>query len=269
MWFLGENLELDKEQFLIGVESILENEVKRSYPRYWDENTITLNILRAFETLLHNVNLVDISPQVLKIKWQAFKLGGNPHYTFGDVALLVNIRYQDKDAIEGVAFIEAKKKEPKHTIFKKMKMQQLRKISRHAPSATVLLYDYNDITDFAAMNLLPVSLQKINGLFWKPCTYAVSVPMKTVLVSKKNDTSLYKFSLPFSYQLLFRYFQSFDLDFRQRPIQIAKGFVASQFGAPKYLVVAALGFGEAEPTEEISFNRELFRTIIDKSDFRR
>lgn len=72
-----------------------------------------------------------------------------------------------------------------------------------------------------------------------------------------------------SYQLLFRYFQSFDLDFREKPIQIAKGYAESQFGPPKYLVVAALAFGDAEPSEDISFNKDLFRTIQNEGDFER
>jgi hypothetical protein len=123
---------MDKEQFLIDVESIIESQVKNSYPRHWDEDAITHSMLREFETLLANVTITDLSPDVLKINWQAFKFEGEPHYKFGDIALLVNIKYQDGDTIEGVAFIEAKKKTCLQVKFQSIKKSQLKRIFKNA-----------------------------------------------------------------------------------------------------------------------------------------
>jgi hypothetical protein len=65
--------------------------------------------------------------------------------------------------------------------------------------SSVLLYDYDSIVNFAEMNFITTPLNQLNGYLWKPITYAVTLPVGTVLATQKKDTSLYKFSLPFSY----------------------------------------------------------------------
>jgi len=255
-------LEVDAEHFVIGIESILNLRVKRSYPRYWSEDTITLNILRDFETLLHNFKITGPFEQGMKIEWQAFKFSGKPERTFGDVAILAHVTYNDGDSVEGVAFLEAKKRYRNQTKFEAVNKSQMKRIHNHARSAMALLYDYEDITSFANINLFPTSTRQFSGLVWKPTTCAVTVPIKTMLATEKSDTSIYKFSVPFSYQLLFRYFQAFDLEFRETPIKIAKGF-ASKLGCPKYLAVVSVGMEDAQPSKDISFNRDVFTTIKD------
>ncbi len=91
----------------------------------------------------------------------------------------------------------------------------------------------------------------------------MTVPIKTILAIEKSDTSIYKFSVPFSQQLLFRYFQAFDLEFREAPIRIVKGF-ASKLGCPKYLAVVSVGMEEVQPSRDISFNRDVFTAIKDQ-----
>jgi hypothetical protein len=255
-------LHIDAEHALIGVESILRNQVKRSYPRYWNEDTITLNILRAFETLLYNLEIEGPFEQEIKVNWQAFKFSGKAEHTFGDVAILVHVNYYDGDSIEGAAFLEAKKRYKNQTKFEAMKKKQLRHIYHNAQTSMALLFDYEDITSFAHTDLFQTSLKRYNGLFWKPGTSAVTVPIKTILATNKGDTSVYKFSVPFSYQLFFRYFQAFDLEFSEPPISIAKGF-ALKIGAPKYLAVVSVGMG-TEPAQEITYEREVFRTVKDE-----
>jgi len=235
------------------MERILQEQVKNSFPIYWDEDFITLNVLREIERKLNVVNIKGFRRR-MKIEWTAFKLSGKNENKFGDVALLTNISYQDGDRIEGVAFLEAKKRSKNQTKFEAIKTAQLKRIYKNAPSSMALLFDYEDVTQFADTGAFA---ETWSWLVWKPCTCSVVVPINTILSVHKKDTTLYKFSIPFSYQLFFRYFQGFDLEFRESSIKTAKGYAADK-GVPTYLVVVSVGFGTAEPFRDVNFNRNLF-----------
>ena len=251
-------LRIDIREFLLELEMILQEHVKNNYPIDWDEDFITRSILKGIRNRLGSVVVKDLKER-MRIEWLPYKLMGRPENKFGDIAILVNIRYQDGDQIEGVAFLEAKKRDINKTRFGAIRIGQLKRIIRNAPSSMVLLYDYDDITQFA--NFKPKS--SVRGLFeWlelKPCTSSVVVPTSIVAHKKKKDTTLYKFSLPFSYQIVFRYFQGFDLEFRETPIKIAKGY-ASEKGLPTYLVVVSITYGRAEP-QVVDFNRNRFGEV--------
>jgi hypothetical protein len=249
-------MSIDIQSFLGAVERILERQVKDSFPRYWDENSITLNILKEFETVLNTVRINGFKRR-MQIDWKAFKLARPAESKFGDVAFLVSINYQDGDRIEGAAFLEAKKRERDRTRFGAMRTGQFKRIRKHAPSSMALLYDYEDITQFANTQGFA---QGWNGLVLKPCTCSVVVPLNTILSVKKRNTALYKFSIPFSYQLFFRYFQGFDLEFGEQPRKIAKGY-ATKLGAPTYLVTVSVAYGKTEPLRDTSFNREIFKNM--------
>jgi len=244
---------LDAELFLLEVERILQEQVKNSFPTDWDEDFITMNTLREIRKKLNIVKIKGFK-RGMKIEWTCFKLGRPPEKKFGDVALLMNISYQDGDKIEGVAFLEAKKRTIGKIKFEAMKTAQLKRICRNAPSSMTLLFDYEDVTQFANTEAFS---ERWSWLVLKPCTCSVVVPINTILSVGKKDTTLYKFSLPFSYQLFFRYFQGFDLEFRESSIKIAKGYAIKK-GVPKYLMVISVAFGTAEPFRDIDFNRNLF-----------
>jgi hypothetical protein len=167
----------------------------------------------------------------LQVDWQLFKQSGTIEHFFGDIALVTTISYQDRDSLEGVAFLEAKKRYIGTTSFDAMKQNQLELIDQSVENAMVLLYDYEDISQYAS--LMP-SVDTGEWFPWKPCTHSVVVPLKTVVKINKDDTSLYKFSLPFSYQLFFRYFNGFDLDFTESSLSLAKGF-ADKKPLPRYV----------------------------------
>jgi len=127
-----------------------------------------------------------------------------------------------------------------------------------------LLYDYEDITRFANIES---SLSMEKWFAWKPCTHSVVVPLRLVLATGKRDTSVYKYSLPFSYQLFYRYFNGLDLDFTESALSTAKGF-AEKENIPRYVIVASVAFGEAE-TKEIGVNRDTFEPFNSKSGIRK
>lgn len=247
---------METGSFLTEVERILQEEVKNSFPVNWDEDFITRSILRELGKRLNNAEIKDFKRR-MTIEWTAFKQSGKPENKFGDVALLVNITYYDSDRIEGVAFLEAKKRSKNHTKFEAMEFAQLKRIHKNTPSSMALLFDYEDVTQFAHTEIFS---ERRSWLTWKPSTCTVVVPINNILSVRKKDITLYKFSLPFSYQLFFRYFQGFDLELRKSPIRIAKGY-ANEKGVPRYLVVISVAFGAEEPFRDIVFNRDLFSKI--------
>lgn len=251
---------MDMRFFLSELESILKKHVLGNYPVDWNEDFITRSILKGIRERLGSVVFSDIK-QKMTIKWLPYKLMGRPENKFGDIAIIVNIRYQDGDGVEGVAFLEAKKRDMKKTKFGAIKIGQLKRIIRNAPSSMVLLYDYDDITQFANFKPKPSAREWFEWLELKPCTSSVVVPVNIVTHKKKKDTTLYKFSLPFSYQLVFRYFQGFDLEFDKTPMKIAKGY-ASEKGLPAYLVVVSIAYGRAEP-QIADFNTNRFRELVE------
>ena len=244
-------------RFLLALEMILREKIGDHYPVNWDEDTITRNILNELWTNFKAISISGLKSR-MRIHWSAFKLTGKPETKFGDVALLVNITYQNGDRIEGVAFLEAKKRKINTIKFEAMKIRQLSKIFRKTPFSTVLLYDYEDVTEFANIYLKPFVFD--NWLKWKPCTRSVVVPTNIVLETQQKDTRLYKYSLPFSHQLFFRYLHGFDLDFRKKIINIAKGYNPSK-GIPIYLIVACVAFGKTEPSPGIDFRGDSFMPI--------
>jgi hypothetical protein len=79
--------------------------------------------------------------------------------------------------------------------------------------------------------------------------------------------SLYKFSLPFSYQLFFRYFNGFDLDFTDSALNIAKGFADAK-GMPNYVITATISFNRANDGLTSRVNNEKYVEFNEGSQFK-
>ncbi len=111
----------------------------------WDEDFITRNLLRDLRNELSGSRFIGRDKKS-SINWQIYKLKGTFDNNFGDVALIVNINYQDGTSINGAAFLEAKKRDWRKTTFGAMKLPQAKKILKSAPRSQYLLYDYEEIT---------------------------------------------------------------------------------------------------------------------------
>lgn len=243
-------------EFCSEVEKIIANQVKGNYPVDWDEDFITRSILREFRNSFSYVE-VDGLKNTITMAWSAYKLPRPPETKFGDVAILINIRYQDGDDIEGVGFLEAKKRDKDKITFSALKIPQLKRINKNAPHSMLLLYDYEDITKFAN-EIIPNKDFYWFYYAWTPYTYSVVVPSDIFLLTKQKNTTLYKYSLPFSYQLCFRYFSGLDLEFQEKAIEIAKGY-NEKMGA-NYLLVISIAHGRME-SPIVEFNRNRFTEL--------
>ena len=248
-------------EFCNEIERIINEQVVDNFPIDWDEDFITRSILKEFRNKFKKIVIRGYGNPI-HIKWLPYKFTGKPERVFGDIALIVKLQYMDGDTLEGVAFIEAKKRYKNKINFDTLKFPQLKKILKKASRSMVLLYDYEKITNFVTSHVSNIRLFPQEFLYsYTPYTHSVIIPTNIVTIINKKDTSLYKFSLPFSRQLCFRYLYGFDLEFQEEAIKIAKGYNIEKIGAPKYLLIISIAPIKIEYLEEPDFNREVYIPI--------
>lgn len=255
---------LNRKEFILECEGLVNSQIRGNYPVDWDEDFLTRGLLKALrQELGREFMLSSYFPSFVSrasyfsmhvhahvhVRWNVYKMKGKEENKFGDVAILVKVRYYDRDVIEGVAFMEAKRRYTPSGKFDAIDVNQLRRINQNAPRASVLLYDFAPI----------VYPYKFSCL----CTHAATVPMDLVLATGKKGVSLYKFSTPFSKRLL-RHLLGFDLERGHEALKIAKGY-RQELGAPRNVGVFAVGVGVRPPAlDEIDINPDRFEPIIEE-----
>ncbi len=228
---------VDCEQFRVDLEGAINSVIQRIVGDNlynWDEDYVTQDLLREYRQRFRNIE-VGMGKKTIRIASNAYKLRKklSAEQKFGDVAILVRIQYPDQ-ALEGVAFLEAKKRKEKSNIFDAIKDEQLNRIYKNAPHSYVLLYDYESIHNSADYNL-----QKLRGVKSSGSLHVVTLPMNIAIGSGLKNRKLYRFSHPLSHQILTRYFRGLDLDFQQESLNIAKGY-NREIGAPQFLLVISV-----------------------------
>jgi hypothetical protein len=231
------------------LEETIDNSIKGITGHEWDEDFITLDLLRNLRRSLSGIQLEGKDCRK-NINWQSYKLKGTHETNFGDIALVVNINYKDGTSINGAAFLEAKKRDWRKTTFGAMRVKQARKILKNAPRAQYLLYDYEDITNFLHTSLHIDEMRhyysrKDLHFSLTPKTRAVCVPLNLADSLKIKDTLLYRHGTPLSFMLACRYFQGLDLEFDEASKQVATGFL-KKFGLPKYVIKIDITEGDLE-----------------------
>jgi hypothetical protein len=200
----------------------------------WDEDYITQELLREYRQRFQNIEIRETTKKKIVISSNAYKLRKKllAEQKFGDIALIVRIQYSDH-LVEGVAFLEAKKRTEKSRAFSAIKDEQLGRIYKNAPHACLLLYDYESIHDSNDYKLQSYRARSSGSL------HAVTLPISVAIGSKLKDTKLYRFSHPLSHQILTRYFCGLDLEFNQEALDIAKGYDRNT-GSPQFLLVVSV-----------------------------
>jgi len=229
-------------EFTSKIEGILEDEVKRLLPGYWDEDQLTINFLIALTRQLSNKTIVDLRG-VSKVYINAFKQSGTLTETkYGDIAVILNITFPDGEKLEGVGYLEAKKRTEGAVTFDAVRETQLKTINSNAPRARLLLYDYEPITGFVPTYFEEEIYYRhhFRSLRLMPTTHSVALPLNLALQVKHYDTKLYKFGLPFSHQLTFRYMYGQDLEFEKSALDASKGYADRQ-NLSKYVLTITVG----------------------------
>jgi hypothetical protein len=259
---------MDIADFISAVELLIKEQTIRLFPADWDEDTLTRNILIEFRKRFSNKVIRDYKED-FKLSINTFKLSGKVMETnYGDIAFIVKRVYKDGDQLEGVGFLEAKRRYKKNNIFTAYKTPQLEKINTNSPQSRLLLYDYSPITEFAPVFYEPTYYDynhyqyHHNILKSLPTTYAVTTPINVALALNKKDTTLYKISLPFSYQIAFRYFYSLDLDFNKDILSLVKGYPNEKLGLPTYTVFITVSpANHSSDAIQLDFNNELYQPL--------
>lgn len=247
---------MDLHEYALGLEDVIEASVAYcNNPHNWDEDYITRRILDGFKDDLATVTKLTTDTE-LQIRWSAYK---QDKKQWGDVGILIDIKYEDGSSLQGGAVLEAKKKEQGTIRFDAIKEDQQTAIQGKAPHAMMLLYDYEQITKFGESSLMRPGWHQYWPLKSTTFTHAVACPISSSRATGWKNTSLYRISVPFSYQLCYRYFGGLDLDFGEELVKLLRGDV--ELGAPKYLLVFSLAHGRVEPNSEIQPNRNLYAPL--------
>lgn len=263
-------LEVTLPDFCIAVEKIVSGSIQDCYEYGWDENTITYTLLRQLIRHFKNVRVHGYSHE-LETTWEAYKYSGQEEKDFGDIALLIRIRYRDGQELEGVGLLEAKRRSLKSTRFESAQDGQLRRIVKNAPRAMLTLYDYERITSFPTsidfysrqIDIKEHGQQLYNSLPWTiPHTHCVVVPGYLAIATNSFDTTLYRNSLPLSHQLCNRYFLGFDLEHNPRVIRAAKGF-SKKGRIPRYVLTVNIGQGTLPPEAKELMNPNIYTQIFE------
>lgn len=228
--------------FHYSMEEIFKSEIEGNFPYQWDEDHITRQILRSFRKNFRRISLFGFKHEI-KINWEIYKFTGVAETIAGDIGLLVNVHLKSGNVIEGVAFIEAKKRKKDTIRFDALNKNQLKRLNRFSPFSRLLLYDYEDITQFPLNQSYLRSYKDFRYYNFRiENTFAVTIPINLVIANYSNNTNLYHLSLPFSYQLIYRYFHGLDLDYSRNAIDLFNTFPKSQ-GLPRYLMKISVGIG--------------------------
>lgn len=286
MYRYRETVEIKKltlNRFCQGIEELINELVEEIFVRDWDEDYITRKFLSQITQKLNGSQISDIENRVVFLT--PFKLTKPVEQKFGDIAIIVNIEYGDGDNIEGIAFLEAKRKYKESRNFDAIKWEQLERIYSNAPHSQLLLYDFRDISEFASTGLVSKkSATASNPMTQLPVTKFVTVPINKAIQVKQKNERLYKLSLPISYQLGYRYMNGFDLDFKNDILSKVKGdfqksYINTNLEIPSHLIYVSI-IPDKNVKEEPRFDNKKERiallpdtgidgnlyTKIDKSD---
>lgn len=258
-------MSFDIVEFTGQIENVIRNSINSVSGHEWDEDFITLNLLRDIRKELSGTRLFGRDSRG-GIDWEIYKLKGTFENKYGDIALVVNINYKDGTSINGAAFLEAKKRDWRKTTFGAMNIPQAKRILKNAPRSQYLLYDYEEITNFLNGSMYleeisPYHHRRGMSVQFAPVTRAVCVPLNLAVATASKDTILYRHGVPLSQVLSNRYFQGLDLEFDDQAKNIATGFL-TQFGLPKYVVKVDISANDRDVRDQnLGVNQQYYTRL--------
>jgi hypothetical protein len=251
---------MDFSDFYHHIEETVSRCVRSCYPFSWDENHITFKICDELTSRNKEISLEGLD-RPFKILWDTRKLRLPTESDYGDLAVIVRLSTWAGETLEGVGLLEAKKRDVAKSSFSAAKKIQLSRIASNAPSAQLLLYDYDNVS-----SCMDNWSTQFEDHFYKrrygsvqPYTHCICVPARTALQIGRFNTDLHKFGVPLSYQLVGRYFRGFDLELKPSVISSIKGN-ALRHGGPRTLLLVGVSTGE-QPPELPSVSNDLYGPV--------
>lgn len=258
---------MSEEDLLLTIEGCLDSCIRENYPNDWYEDQISRDICKGLRKRLGSISdVAGHSPWTeRKINWAVFKQSGHKETKWGDIAVLVDIAFKGGTHLEGVGFLEAKKRNLKKASFDEIRERQLKTISHHAPLAQMLFYDYEPSTIGVRQTISPhweTPYSRVEDVFTMHSSRVVCAPISTVLAGSIRTRDQLYVSVPLSYQLVYRYLRGFDLHHRKEILEIIKGHVADT-SLPAFLLKVSIRYDGAIP-DGPSINRAIWQPIDDQ-----
>jgi hypothetical protein len=232
-------------EFAYRVESWLVSAIRSCYPSSWDESEITLSIADKFAECAESISL-DGLDRPFKLIWDARRLRRPNGALIGDIAVLVNLTTWAGETLEGVGFLQAKRRDQSANTFSSAKTRQLKKMARKVPSARLLLYDYDNVSACMDNWVAAIADYSYRRGLAPPYTHCVSLPAATAFKQGRYTTELHKFGVPLSFQLVARYFRGFDLELDEAIVEATKGNINEE-GVARTVIRVGVSTGEEPP----------------------
>ncbi len=208
------------------IEKLVQESVPGSHPRNWDVHFLTRKLLAGLRGSLQDAPITGFKSD-FTVRWEPLARRQKGAADTAGIAVLTRLAFRDGTVLEGAAFLEARLKTDRKRTFESFALPQLKKAMRGSASTQVLFYDYEDITAYSSNRSVLFPPMEYSpwrgGLPVTPCTYAVVSPVNVVVAQHVNDTSIYRFSLPLSYQVVYRWWHGFDLDTSEQALAAARG----------------------------------------------
>jgi len=243
------------------IESLLYKATTGNYPDYWEEDIITLTVLKGIADIFGSRE-VTVPGNSIKTQWTLHMLNKDINNHLGDIAILATIRYHDGQNVEGVAAIKTAARDKEKNLFSSLKKDQIKKLNNNFHHSQILLYDYDHVTGmaFPAVPEAVLGNYPMNWNNWVPFTHGALVPAGLCAALSIKNTGLYKAAVPLSYQFCFRYFYGLDMDHGPLHLDIARGLKLEK-GTFKYLLCLNLSHGNSEIPEPGPINREVYSDL--------
>lgn len=226
------------------IDRILHKEIAQCHPRYWNEDHITLSWLKRLISEWPSFSLAPHPTTI--VRWDAYKMDGSLEQENGDVAFLIDINFDNGNALQGVGFLEAKRIYDTGR-FEALKWAQLRLLSSNSSNHQLLLYDHSPIpTQYSLGACLPCDCCPCCEDHGQYCcessefSAAIVMPTLHAIAYEEKGRVLESIGHRLSEQILLRYFRGLDLDF---DADLVKRVLAGAPGGPKFLAIATIHVG--------------------------
>jgi hypothetical protein len=240
------------------LESLIYLNVKENFPANWNQRNITRSLFSDLKKLFQGKTIYTPG-DTIKTAWNLYERKEVQEDMFGEIAIVVNVSYHDGQSARGVVFYDTAEKDSGKNTFSNLHKNNYRRLLSVSPHSQLLLLDYDTITGMA----FPSTAESIIGNQphswnnWIPYTHAVTVPANLALSLDVKTTSLYKVSLPLSYQIGYRYLFGLDLDYSATAIETAAGIKTAK-GNSRFLICVAVSHGGSEPDTGFDLNQEMY-----------
>jgi len=234
--------------------------VKEQYPHNWGDARIQ-SLFQSISLLLRRKR-IRFPGGVIRTYGALYSLADEPEKKLSDIAVLCKINFHDGKSVEGATFLNVQLKDPDKNTFQGFRKDELRRMESIASHAQLLLCDYDCITGMAFTSI-PESIVGYMPTPWEqwvPFTYAATAPVGLCNALGDKNTSLYKVSVPLSYQFCFRYLFGLDLEYRSIPLEVARGHRTDK-GQAKYLMLLSVAHGGSALQLDFDFDSERYTAL--------